>query len=81
MQKKFSQILNQTLNIHSPTKKGIVWGTGVHVAATHQTSQHQTLKSQIQMLGPYALMCVGRGGGLHYMLFQYTCEVNETSYL
>ena len=24
----------------------------IHVAATHQTSQHQTLKSQIQMVGP-----------------------------
>ena len=26
----------------------------IHVAATHQTSEHQTLKSQIQMVGPYA---------------------------
>ena len=31
----------------------------IHVAATHQTSEHQTLKSQIQMVGPYASFCVG----------------------
>ena len=64
-----SQIVTLWFNIFGPTREPDPYSimnmgifhismlfsqVSIHVAATHQTSQHQTLKSQIQMVGPYA---------------------------
>ena len=55
------QLHNKSINYKSVYKTAFGY-TGsinvvcmsIHVAVTHQTSQHQTLKSQIQLVGPYA---------------------------
>ena len=61
MVQKFSKIFKMVQNDTKlivykmgPAQQDPTAQVSIHVVATHQTSQHKTLKSQIQMVGPYA---------------------------
>ena len=50
---KFSEVVQQH-SIKDRVTNISVPHVSIHVSATHQTSQHQTLKSLIRIVGPYA---------------------------
>ena len=55
LKKSFFEVKNLVLGYFEKKTKGFLMSqVSIHVAGAHQISKQQTLKSQTQMVGPYA---------------------------
>ena len=63
-------LISDTIAFHLPQ-------VSVHVAKTHQTSQHQTRKQQIHMVGPYAILAINIVFVIRLRPHTFYCSVDQ----